>query len=213
MNRDTLSKERKDYLFGTLLETETPENPFKLFEEWMNAALEAKLEDATAMALATSINNIPSCRIVLLKGLPEHGFIFYSNYHSRKGQELESNPNAAATFFWPKLERQVRIQGLVEKTSREASEKYFRTRPLESQISAAASPQSQPLTSRAALERLWKDKIDELGGAPPTIPNNWGGYTLLPASIEFWQGGAGRLHDRILYTRTESGWAKTRLAP
>lgn len=213
MNLPNLADERKDYLRARLLESDTPSYPMPLFDAWMKDALEGKLEDATAMALATCVDNRPSCRIVLLKGTQDESFFFYTNYASRKGEQLERNPYAAATFFWVQLERQVRIEGYVRKTSRENSAAYFASRPLESQISSAVSPQSQPVDSRDTLEELYQEKAEALQGQPPALPEHWGGYELVTERIEFWQGGSGRMHDRILYEKQGTGWTKTRLAP
>lgn len=213
MNLPNLADERKDYLRSRLLESDTPSYPMPLFDAWMKDALQEKIEDATAMALATCIDNRPSCRIVLLKGTENTSFYFYTNYASRKGQELAQNPHAAATFFWVKLERQVRIEGTVRKISREQSAAYFASRPLESQISAAVSPQSQPVESRDMLEALFQEMADRLQGQAPALPEEWGGYELVANRVEFWQGGSGRMHDRIVYEKQGEGWTKTRLAP
>ncbi len=214
MNHPNLADVRKDYQKGQLLEQETPAQPHALFAQWMQDALAANLPEPTAFCLATVFDNRPSCRIVLLKDATDEVFTFYTNYQSRKGTELELNPMAAATFFWPGLERQVRIEGQVRKSSRAKSEAYFNSRPLESRISAAVSPQSQPVESRLALEAAWKASVDALDGAPPSLPENWGGYEIVPERIEFWQGGPGRLHDRIVYLLEQEGtWAKVRLAP
>lgn len=214
MNHPNLADVRKDYQKGQLLEHDTPVQPQALFAQWMQEALAANLPEPTAFSLATVYDNRPSCRIVLLKDTNDGVFTFYTNYHSRKGIELEQNPMAAATFFWPGLERQVRIEGRVRKSTRAKSEAYFNSRPLESRISAAVSPQSQPVESRPALEAAWKAGVDALDGAAPTLPENWGGYEIVPERIEFWQGGPGRLHDRIVYLHKQEGtWAKVRLAP
>ena len=213
MDAPDLTSLRKDYRLGHLLEAETPADPIELFNEWMRQALDAKADEPTAMALATAQDGRPSCRIVLLKGVVDGAFRFYTNYKSRKGHELSENPQAAATIFWPRLERQVRIEGAVRRLSRETSAAYFNSRPLESRISAAVSPQSQVVEGRAALEFLWKEKEATLHGQPPTLPDDWGGYEIQPDYIEFWQGGSGRLHDRIVYARMEDAWAKSRLAP
>lgn len=213
MNLSNLADERKDYLGNRLLESDTPSYPMPLFDAWMRDALQEKLEDATAMALATCVDNKPSCRIVLLKGTQEESFFFYTNYASRKGQELEQNPHAAATFFWVQLERQVRVEGVVRKISREQSAAYFARRPLESQISAAVSPQSQPVDGRETLEALFQEMVDQLKGQAPPLPEQWGGYELVANRVEFWQGGSGRMHDRIVYEKQGEGWTKTRLAP
>ena len=214
MNHPNLADLRKDYQKGQLLEQNTPAQPQALFVEWMQDALAANLPEPTAFSLATVYDNRPSCRIVLLKDTADGVFTFYTNYQSRKGTELELNPLAAATFFWPGLERQVRVEGRVRRSARAKSEAYFNSRPLESRISAAVSPQSQPVESRQALESAWQAGIDALGGAAPALPDNWGGFEIVPERIEFWQGGSGRLHDRIVYMLEADGtWAKVRLAP
>jgi len=190
-------------------------NPVELFLRWFKEAVAADLPLPEAMSLATSsTDGRPSARMVLLKQADENGFVFFTNYQSDKGRELDHNPQAALVFFWPQLQRQVRVEGRVELTSPGESDEYFRTRPRESQIGAWASPQSQVIPSRdvllervAELERLYQDReIDR--------PAHWGGYRLRPERIEFWKGRIGRLHDRILYERASDGsWVIKRLAP
>jgi len=166
------------------------------------------------MILATASKaGIPSARVVLLKGFDTSGFVFYTNYQSQKGKELEENPVAALVFHWNTLERQVRITGGVSKITREETESYFRSRPRESQISALVSPQSHPLETKEIIKAKARSVEIEYNGKDIPFPENWGGYRLRPNSIEFWQGGAHRLHDRIRYQLTSSGWGKTRLAP
>lgn len=215
MNRDIIQNLRSDYKSASLSEKDVVDNPINQFEKWFKAAIDANVNEPNAMNLATATaNGRPSSRIVLLKDFHQEGFIFYTNYLSRKGKELAKNPLAALLFFWPELERQVRIEGTVEKLSRETSEKYFYTRPKDSQIAAVISPQSQEIDSREELE---KKKIDlEAVYADRTIPKpaHWGGYIVKPTLMEFWQGGASRLHDRILYKRTDKkNWKIVRLAP
>jgi len=206
---------RKDYKKHQLEESMVDKNPLKQFENWFEAAVESEVIEPNAMSLATvSPKGMPDCRIVLLKGIEDEGFVFYTNYQSNKGRELAQNPAAALTFFWPELERQVRIQGMVEKVSEQKSEEYFKSRPKESQVGAWTSPQSSVVKDREILEKreaelTEKFKNDE---ALPK-PEQWGGYVLKPISIEFWQGRPSRLHDRILYSLVEENWKINRLAP
>ena len=199
----------------TLDEHTALRNPVDQFKLWFNEANAANLPMANAMTLATSTQDgKPSARIVLLKEVDNRGFTFYTNFNSRKGQELTSNPHAALVFYWPDLGRQVRIEGLVKQISAEESDRYFQTRPRESQISAVVSPQSDVVTSREELERRWKELERQLAGHPVQRPPRWGGYCLKPTSIEFWQNRESRLHDRILYVLQSNGrWTISRLAP
>ncbi|WP_338813804.1 pyridoxamine 5'-phosphate oxidase [Bernardetia sp. Wsw4-3y2] len=198
------------------------ENPIQQFEKWFQVALDAELSaEANAMVLSTiGENNRPSARVVLLKSIDE-GFVFYTNYESRKGENLETNPYASLTFFWAELERQVRIEGRVEKISAEKSSEYFKSRPIKSQIGAIASPQSRILNNREELETLFHS-IEKNYEETNFIerPKNWGGYRLVPDYVEFWQGRSSRLHDRITYLLKEHGdqrygslWEIVRLAP
>jgi len=185
-----------------------------LFKLWQ-AILGRAPADVNAMVLATvDKNGIPSTRTVLLKGVDDRGFIFFTNYDSRKGHELEENPNAALTFYWPELERQVCVAGEVTKVPREESEKYFKSRPKGSRLSAWASQQSVVVEDRKTLEKRWQEIAAKFSGDDVPIPPNWGGYVLSPSRIEFWQGRASRLHDRFRYTRQAGGrWLMERLAP
>ena len=206
---------RKDYLKATLDINAVHPDPVSQFDTWFQEALNAAVLEPSAMALA-SVNKDgwPSLRIMLLKGIEEGKFIFYSNYKSRKGKELQINPACAATFFWPELERQVRIEGNVELLKRPVTEEYFKTRPRDSQVSAWASPQSESIRDRKVLEDLIEQtegKFKRYKVLP--LPPHWGGYALSPLSVEFWQGRPSRLHDRILYTRKQNTWTIERLAP
>jgi len=208
-----LANLRKDYALKTLDEKDVDRDPLKQFGVWMVEAIHAQVPEPTAMTLATADGaGRPSARIVLLKGVDPRGFVFYTNYESRKGRELDANPAAALTFLWKELERQVRVEGRVEKVSAEESTSYFDTRPLGSRIGAWASPQSRTIESRGWLEARWAKFTDEYGEKPPRPPH-WGGYRLLPDYVELWQGRMSRLHDRIAYARGAEGWTTSRLAP
>jgi pyridoxamine 5'-phosphate oxidase len=204
---------RREYALKVLEESQADRDPLKQFGVWMVEAIHAQVPEPTAMHLATvGPTGLPSGRIVLLKGLDARGFVFYTNYASRKGRELEARPVAALTLMWKELERQVRIEGKVEKVSAAESDEYYATRPLGSRIGAWASPQSEVIADRAGLEARWRELTAQLGESPPRPPH-WGGYRVLAERVEFWQGRQSRLHDRIAYTREGSGWTIARLAP
>jgi pyridoxamine 5'-phosphate oxidase len=191
------------------------QNPLQLFQRWLDEAKAAGIHLAEAMTLATStLGGKPSARLVLLKQADEHGFVFYTNYRSVKARELDANPQAALVFYWPQLERQVRVEGKVERVSADESDAYFKTRPRESQIGAWASPQSEVVASREVLQQK-ADELEKLyEGREVDRPAHWGGYRLQPERIEFWKGRPGRLHDRINYERQgDGGWTISRLAP
>jgi pyridoxamine 5'-phosphate oxidase len=211
---DAVAGLRKDYGQASLNEDEALDDPMAQFTSWFEQALTAQVNEPNAMNVATvAANGRPSSRIVLVKQFDERGFTWYTNYDSRKAQELRANPFAALLFFWSELERQVRIEGRVETTSAEESDKYFHSRPLKSRLSAIASQQSAPIDNRAALERNY-EAVAATAGDAPARPANWGGFRLVPERIEFWQGRRSRFHDRIVYERQEDGsWARQRLQP
>lgn len=210
----TIADIRKDYSSRSLSESDVSSDPIEQFEKWWNEALKAEINEANAMTLATaSSDGFPSARIVLLKGFDKSGFIFFTNYKSFKGTQLEENPKACLVFFWKELERQVRITGIVQKASNGASDAYFKSRPFESQVSAWASPQSQVIESRDWLQRNYNKLLSENNSNDLQRPSHWGGYIVKPVIVEFWQGRPGRLHDRIQYTLESGEWKIERLAP
>ena len=196
-----------------LSESEADPDPLRQFAMWLREAVQAGLALPNAMTLATAdAAGTPDARIVLLKDLEQDGFVFYTNYHSRKARELEARPAACLVFQWSELERQVRIQGAVDKVSAADSDRYFASRPLGARLSAWASAQSDAVSGREVLEEAVRQVRKRYGDDPPRPPH-WGGYRVMPQAIEFWQGRADRLHDRLLYTRTSDGWRIERLAP
>jgi pyridoxamine 5'-phosphate oxidase len=205
---------RTDYTRGSLTSEELAPSPTVQLQRWLDEAERAGALEPNAMTLATATRDgKPSARTVLLRGLAEDGLRFFTNYESQKGEELGENPNAALLFFWPLLERQVRVEGTVARLSKADSERYFQSRPRESQIGAWASKQSRPLTDRALLEEAVRARTTEVGEGPIELPSFWGGYLLSPVRFEFWQGRKSRLHDRLTYSRVPSGFAIERLYP
>jgi pyridoxamine 5'-phosphate oxidase len=206
---------RREYALARLDERDVSHDPIVEFARWFAEAQEAEVLEANAMTLATATAaGAPSARIVLLKAFDERGFVFFTDYRSRKGGELEANPRAALVFYWGELERQVRITGGVALTSREESEQYFQGRPLGSRLGAWASHQSRVIPGRAALEQDLREVEERYGDGEVPLPPHWGGYRLVPDAIEFWQGRASRLHDRIRYVREAGkGWRVERLSP
>jgi len=212
---EKIAEIRKEYSYKALVESELEADPIKQFNIWWQDALEAKITDVNAMTVATaSADGMPSARTILLKGFSKSGFVFFTNYDSFKAQQLSENPKACLVFFWKELERQVRITGLIEKTSAEESDSYFQSRPKASQVGAITSPQSRVIESRQWLEDRYKQLTEQYLNTPVQRPPHWGGYLVKPVIVEFWQGRPGRLHDRIQYSMLEDGsWKIERLAP
>ena len=204
---------RLSYERDQLLESNVSSNPFIQFRLWFDLVLKAEIIEPNAMTIATAAKNgRPSARVVLLKGFDETGFTFFTNYGSRKGKELTENPFASLLFWWREFERQVRIEGKIEKISRKDSEEYFNVRPLKSRYGALTSNQSEVVENREVLEKRFLDLEKQFGENPPT-PENWGGYKLIPSKFEFWQGRRDRLHDRICYEKDKDDWKIYRLQP
>ncbi|MFC3560093.1 pyridoxamine 5'-phosphate oxidase [Pedobacter jamesrossensis] len=214
VTNEFLQNLRQDYKSATLDESDVDNNPINQFKKWFDHAVEAQVYEPNVMTLATADKaGKPDARIVLLKGVDEDGFRFFTNYLSAKGKELKRNPYAALVFFWPDLERQVRIEGTVEKLDKETSEEYFKTRPVASQIGAVASPQSQIIPNRQVLEEKFEELKAKSENKDIVKPAHWGGYIVKPTRIEFWQGRRSRLHDRINFELIKGSWVKSRLAP
>lgn len=209
-----LANLRREYMRAGLDEKDAAAEPFAQFTDWFDQALDSGLHLPNALTLATAdAQGIPSARAVLLKGYGPEGFVFYTNYESRKGRDLDVNPHACLLFSWEELERQIRIEGSVKKVSAAESDAYFASRPLGSRLGAWASPQSETVADRSALEARFAEAQRRFGDVVPRPPH-WGGYRLVPVAIEFWQGRENRLHDRLLYSREDSGrWSIKRLAP
>jgi pyridoxamine 5'-phosphate oxidase len=217
---------RKDYKLASLEEADVASNPIDQFTRWWNEAVASQIDEVNAMTLATvNAAGVPAARIVLLKGYNPNGFIFFTNYESDKGKNLAQNPNAALVFFWKELERQIRIEGTVQKVSAEESDRYFNSRPASSRIGAWASPQSAVIENRLVIEQNVERYSSIFANDSIERPDHWGGYIVKPTSIEFWQGRSSRLHDRIRYkletsdynaatdTRSDASWKIERLAP
>ncbi len=214
MSSTKVNNGKKNNQNNELNETSVDKNPFIQFTKWYDSILNSKLNEPTAMMLSTAdVNGSPSARIVLLKEIDDSGFVFYTNYGSRKGKDLKQNPKAALTFFWDELRRQIRIEGRIEEISRETSKEYFSSRPRESQIGAWVSEQSSVIPDREFLENKYVELKEKFGNEEIPLPDFWGGYRLIPNYFEFWQGRENRLHDRICYKEENNEWKIFRIAP
>lgn len=212
-NKDIASL-RKDYTLKTFDESHLLSDPLEQFKLWFKEALESEVMEPNAMTLATVQNDgKPSARVVLLKGIHNNGFLFYTNYNSNKGKEIQKNPYGALVFFWPELQRQVRIEGIMEKGNEQDADEYFNSRPLESRIGAYASNQSETIGSRKELDDKYESYKLLFEKEPLLRPPHWGGYVLMPKTFEFWQGRSSRLHDRFLFSMENQSWKIERLSP
>lgn len=214
-NKDkNLNNIRREYMSQGLNEASMMQDPLDQFDFWLDEVLETDILDPLAATLATvNTKGIPSARIILIKEVDAEGFVFYTNYNSKKGFDMSQNPNVCLNFFWDVMDRQIRITGTIKKVDASQSENYFHSRPRESQIMATASPQSSAIPNRAHLDTAYLDIESTLEGRSIPRPENWGGYKITPYEMEFWQGRPSRLHDRVLYTHHNGEWTKTRLAP
>lgn len=209
-----ISAIRKDYRMAALDETSAGQDPLLFFLRWFSEAEQAGAGEVNAMTLATvDPSGHPRARIVLLKGVDERGFVFYTNYNSAKGLEISGNPHVSLVFFWEELERQVRVEGIAEKVDPQQSDLYFRSRPEGSRIGAWSSPQSEVIPGRGVLEEKYQEYSRQFSGKDVPRPEHWGGYCVVPSRIEFWQGRSDRIHDRIFFVRENGSWTKYRLAP
>ena len=214
MNPRELSDLRREYAAGGLAEPDLAPDPVAMFRRWMHDTVAAGVHEPNAMVLSTvSADGVPASRLVLLKGLDERGFVFFTNYDSRKGEELGVNPRCSLLFPWHPLERQVRVEGAAAPLSAAENDLYFSSRPRASQLGAWASPQSKVVTDRAALDEAYAEAAARFGEGDVPRPANWGGYCVAPEVVEFWQGRFGRMHDRLRYRRADHGWLVERLAP
>lgn len=204
---------RENYTLGELLEKFAAEHPFQQFAFWLDEYQKACKSEVNAMTLVTQSAMGPVPRVVLLKQLDERGFVFYTNYNSRKAEEMQNDPRVGLLFFWPELQRQVRVQGVVEKVSEEESDVYFASRPRESRLGAWGSPQSEEIASREVLEQRYQEVVARFEGKEVPRPEHWGGFRVLPSVMEFWQGRPSRLHDRLEYVLDKGNWKRRRLAP
>ena len=214
MNRTDIADLRKEYTLAVLNPEDLPDDPLQAFANWFDFAVHENVHEPNAMVLSTVKNNRPSSRVVLLKGISDHGFVFYTNYKSKKGMELAENPFASLNFHWWQQERQIRIEGKVEQISAEESNQYFQSRPRLSQAGAIVSDQSSIIASRDDLDEAMKRIMEDPEATILKRPVHWGGYRLIPDYLEFWQGRPGRVHDRIAFSLTTEGtWLKSRLSP
>lgn len=214
MTERDLAAQRREYVVGGLHESDLAADPVTMFRGWLHDAVVAGLHEPNAMVVATASEaGLPAARTVLLKDLDDRGFVFYTNYDSRKGRELDANPACALLFPWHDLERQVRIEGLADRISAAENQAYFDTRPRASQVGAWASPQSEVVPDRASLDASYARMEARFGEQPIPVPPHWGGYRVRPDVVEFWQGRRSRMHDRLRYRRTADGWVTERLAP